>query len=155
MVGSRAEFETLLDKIRGIVSDEGGRDEKLLAVCDILRGGVSYFDWVGFYIADREQRVLHLGPYVGESAEHTRIPFAQGICGQVAESESPLIVQDVSKETNYLSCSQLVKSEIVVPVFRYGNAVGQIDIDSHTAAAFSGEDEEFLVRVCEVVSNLF
>ncbi|MBE0520488.1 GAF domain-containing protein [Candidatus Bathyarchaeota archaeon] len=64
------------------------------------------------------------------------------------------MVQDVSKETNYLSCSPNVKSEIVIPIFKNGEIVGELDIDSHTPSPFTDEDREFLEKVCEMVSNL-
>lgn len=39
------------------------------------------------------------------------------------------MVQDVSEEAKYLSCSPKVRSEIVVPVLREGEIVGELDID--------------------------
>lgn len=47
---------------------------------------------------------------------------------------------------NYLACSDETQSELVVLIRdRRGTIVGQIDIDSHTPAAF-GPDEERLVK---------
>ena len=93
-----------------------------------------------------------LGSYAGESTERTRIAFGQGICGQAADREETFLVQDVSKEANYLSCSPTVKSEIVVPVFRDSSVVGEIDIDSHMLAPFSDADRMFLEQIAELVS---
>ena len=83
-----------------------------------------------------------------------RIKFGQGICGQAAEKLSTFIVQDVSKETNYLACSPFVKSEIVVPIFKDGNFVAELDIDSHKLSPFSEEDKDFLEKVCEIISEV-
>jgi L-methionine (R)-S-oxide reductase len=148
-------LEPLLRDVKAIVEGGGGRDDKLAKICGLLRDRLDRYDWVGFYIADLDRRVLHLGPYVGEPTEHVQIPFGRGVCGQAAQEGSPLIVQDVSRESNYLSCSPLVRSEIVVPILKNGRAVAQIDVDSHAPAAFTLEDRSFLVRLCEVVSNLF
>ena len=144
-----------MDEVKVIVDADGDRDEKLQKICDLLRDRVPSYDWVGFYVADLGKRVLHLGPFSGEPTEHVCIPFGRGVCGQVARDGAPMIVQDVSEETNYLSCSSLVKSEIVVPVFRDGRAVAQIDVDSHSPAAFGKADQAFLVDVCDAVSSLF
>lgn len=84
-----------------------------------------------------------------------RIHFGEGICGQAAERKETFIVQDVSKETNYLSCSLKVKSEMVVPIFKNGKVVGELDIDSHTLSPFTSDDREFLENVCSIVSSLF
>jgi GAF domain-containing protein len=148
-------LDSLSDEVRRITDGTGDRDEKLRAVCQLLSDSVAHYDWVGFYIADFDDRVLNLGPFVGEPTEHVRIPFGRGICGQVADKEEGLIVQDVSEETNYLSCNSEVKSEIVVPVIKSERAVAQIDIDSHTRAAFSRRDWDFLADVCSTVSRLF
>ena len=64
------------------------------------------------------------------------------------------MVPDISKETNYLSCSPMVKSEIVLPILKAGEILGELDIDSHTIDAFSEEDRTFLLKVCYAVSRL-
>jgi GAF domain-containing protein len=130
-------------------------DAKLRQICELLASEVAYFDWVGFYITDPENpRELVLGPYVGAPTEHVRIEFGRGICGRAADSRRMFIVQDVSKETNYLACSPDVKAEIVLPIFRGGDVWGELDIDSHTASPFSSEDGDYLGRICVVVAEI-
>ena len=65
-----------------------------------------------------------------------------------------MIVDDVGNESNYLSCSVDVKSEIVVPVFRDGVFVGELDIDSHRPANFGDEDKRFLERICRTIASM-
>jgi len=98
----------------------------------LLVENVPHYDWVGFYLVDKAKKELVLGPFVGEPTEHVRIPFGRGICGQAAERRTTFVVQDVSKEGNYLACSPKVKSEIVIPLFKGGEIIGELDIDSHT-----------------------
>lgn len=151
----KADLFNLLPRVREIVTGPLGRDEKLKAICILLRGGVDHYDWVGFYIVDESKQNLLLGPYVGEPTRHTEIPFGQGVCGRAAKKKRTLAVQDVSKVLNYLSYSPEVQAEIVVPIFKNGELVGELDIDSHTLAAFTKEDKTFLEDVCKVVSELF
>lgn len=148
-------FHLLLDRVKEIVDSPFDRNEKLRTICKFLRDNVSYYDWVGFYIVDESKRQLVLGAFVGESTEHVRIPFGKGICGQAAEAMKTLVVQNVSKETNYLSCSSKVRSEIVVPIFENGEIMGELDIDSHILSPFTQEDRKFLGNVCKIVSRLF
>lgn len=125
--------------------------DRLLAVCRELAAAVPHYDWVGFYLTDpRDPRALVLGPYVGAPTDHVRIPFGRGICGQAAERGETFVVQDVSRETNYLSCSLSVRSEIVVPVLdpQTGRVLGELDIDSHALAPFTDEDR----ALCEAVA---
>lgn len=121
----------------------------------MLIENVPHYDWVGFYLVDKAKKELVLGPFVGEPTEHIRIPFGRGICGQAAERRTTFVVQDVSKEGNYLACSPKVKSEIVIPLFKGGEIIGELDIDSHTLSPFTEEDRVFLEDVCKVVSELF
>jgi GAF domain-containing protein len=148
-------FNKLIKKVKEIVDDSSSRDEKLMKICMLLKNEVPYYDWVGFYIADRSKNELVLGPFSGESTEHVRIPFGKGICGQAAQKRHTFVVQDVSKEKNYLSCSPKVKSEIVVPIFKNGKIVGELDIDSHSHAPFTHEDKQFLEEICNIVAKIF
>ncbi|MCK4640592.1 MAG: GAF domain-containing protein [Candidatus Marinimicrobia bacterium] len=131
------------------------RDEKLLNICQLLKDAVPYYDWVGFYMAERGKHELVLGPYVGAPTEHVRISYGKGICGQAAEKRETIIVQDVSGQTNYLSCSIDVRSEIVVPVFKDNRFVAELDIDSHKLNPYSEEDKKYLELVCRHISVLF
>lgn len=132
---------------------ERGRERHvgLQLLCDLLQREVPHYDWFGFYLAVPEQRILVLGPYQGAPTDHVRIAYGQGICGQVAESQSAINVADVRAQSNYLSCSIHVRSELVVPVFRDGAFVAQIDIDSHTPDAFDQHDLRFIERLAEMV----
>lgn len=146
-----AELEQRVDDI---LHKKASMLNKLQNICKLLKEDTAHYDWVGFYFVDRQNpNELILGPFEGAPTEHTRISFGQGVCGQVAEDERARIVQDIAQEENYLSCSIDVKSEIVVPIFKKGKFIGEIDIDSHTIAAFSGEDEVFLKMIAEKVSE--
>ncbi|MFM9825997.1 GAF domain-containing protein [Flavobacterium sp.] len=149
-------FERLHPKIIAIRSNNTkSREEKLLAICQILQDSIDYYNWVGLYFANHEKQTLHLGPYVGEPTDHTIIPFGKGICGQVAVSNQNFVVPDVAAQDNYIACSFTVKSEIVVPIFVNGINIGQIDIDSHVLNPFTENDERFLEFVTKQISTLF
>ncbi len=143
------DFASLWDHIRHFAQGAQDPASVLQEVCEVLHRQVPYYDWVGFYVVDpKEPEMLVLGPFVGEPTEHVRIPFGRGICGRVAVSLAPLVIQDVTQEENYLSCSPRVQSEIVVPVFYEGRFIGELDIDSHTRHPFTPKDQEFLETVC-------
>ncbi len=148
------EYLLLHKKVIEILSANQSTDEKLLSVCELLKKSVPYYHWVGFYFANGEKKELRLRQFAGKPTEHTLIPFGKGICGQVAMSNKNFIVQDVTEQDNYISCGMDVRSEIVVPIFKDGKNVGQIDIDSHALAPFTKEDEAFLEQVCREVSAL-
>ena len=141
-------------KIEQIIVLKENLGFKLQQICDLLESEVSYYDWVGFYFKNGDKEELKLAQFTGEETEHTIIPFGKGICGQVAVSNKNFVVQDVSKQENYISCGWKVKSEIVIPIFVNGENIGQIDIDSHTPNIFTSKDEELLEFVCKKIGVL-
>ncbi|HNY37797.1 MAG TPA: GAF domain-containing protein, partial [Petrotogaceae bacterium] len=91
-----------------------------------------------------------------EPTEHVKIPFGSGICGQAAQNKTTFVVGDVSKETNYLSCSSKTLSEIVVPIKKSDSSVvGEIDIDSHVINPFDSKDTLFLEEVAYLISKKY
>ena len=148
-------FESLKPGLETLLSaTQFSVDEKLTQVCELLQTSIPAYDWVGFYFANEVEKTLHLKAYSGAPTEHTVIPFGKGICGQVAESNTNFVVGDVLAQDNYIACNIFVKAEIVIPLFKNGKNIGQIDIDSHTANAFSIKDERFLEWVNEKMAGI-
>ena len=129
-------------------------EAKLQKICQLLDQEISYFNWTGFYFKNGDNEELILGPYVGAETDHTVIPFGKGICGQVAVSNETFVVPDVHEQDNYLSCSIDTKAEIVVPIIKNGENIGQIDIDSHTLDPFTAEDREMLEWLCDEIAKI-
>jgi L-methionine (R)-S-oxide reductase len=116
------------------------------------------YNWVGFYMIEKpatpaDEPMLVLGPYVGATTPHKRIPLNQGICGAAASSGHTVVVDDVNKDPRYLACSIETKSEIVVPIFVRGDVVGELDIDSHTPAAFTPDDRQLCEHCARLVGQ--
>lgn len=148
-------FDNLRAKITTILSNnEETQTQRMIEVCELLQSNIGYYDWVGFYFANEAEKTLHLKAFAGEPTDHTVIPFGKGICGQVALSNKNFVVADVKAQDNYIACSIYVKAEIVVPLFKDGKNIGQIDIDSNTENPFSIEDEHFLEWLNKRVSDI-
>ncbi len=148
-------FEELKPKVVDILkNDSNSVTDRLHEICLLLNKTIEYYDWVGFYFKNGDKEELKLRTYVGEETDHTIIPFGKGICGQVAVSNENFIVPDVQAQDNYIACSFKVKSEIVVPLFKNGENIGQIDVDSETSDPFTEKDERFLEFVNKEVSKI-
>ena len=151
----KSAFKKLLHEIEIFASSEQDLHKILSDVCILLKNSVFHYDWVGFYILEKQNSLLNLGPYCGKPTDHITIPVGNGVCGQVAQNLKLKIVQDVTLENNYIACGVEVQSEIVVPVLKNGQFIAEIDIDSHSSAPFTAEDEKFLSAVCDLLSPLF
>lgn len=146
-------YSSLLKAIEAHLEKNPTVQEGLDFICAEIQQKLHRYDWVGFYFHHPNKKELHLKAFAGKPTDHTVIPFGKGICGQVALSNQNFVVDDVSAQDNYISCSIDVKSEIVIPLFVEGENIGQIDIDSNTPKAFESKDEQFLEAVNALVAT--
>jgi GAF domain-containing protein len=136
-------------KIKGILT-KNKSTTILQDVVDILYESVEKYNWVGIYLVKGD--VLVLGPWKGKQAtEHTKIIIGKGVCGSAALSGKTELVDDVSKDSRYLSCFLSTRSEIVVPIKKKNTVVGEIDIDSDVPAAFDKNDAVLLEKIADML----
>jgi len=152
--GISSPFASALERIQQSAASASSSQGLQQEVVTTISARLRYYDWVGFYMLDdADPGVLVLGPFAGEPTPHVRIPVAQGICGAAVAARSTIVVDDVLADPRYLSCSINTRSEIVAPILVSGQVVGEIDVDSHTAAAFTSADREFLEEVARMVGG--
>jgi len=109
-----------------------------------------FADWTGFYRVTAPQ-LLKIGPYQGGHGCLV-IPFSRGVCGAVARTGKVLNVPDVDAFPGHIACASSTRSELVLPVWNgAGRLLGVLDLDSNTPAAFTAEDEAFLVPLLKTV----
>lgn len=144
-------FDELLTKIEKAGKEIDDMNYFYQEVAKILDQNISYYNWTGFYFM--KDGSLAIGPYIGRPTEHTNIKVGQGICGRAVAENNTIVVDDVTKEENYLACSLETKSEIVVPIRVGDDIIGEIDIDSDKKSAFDDEDRKFLEKVADIISK--
>jgi GAF domain-containing protein len=147
-----AEMNSLLARIRELAAMAYDLDALESGIVEAIGARLPHYNWTGFYWLDpMDAETLVLGAFVGEPTPHVRIPVSQGICGAAAASGETVVVDDVHADPRYLSCSIKTKSEIVVPIRARGKVVGEIDIDSHSPAAFTEIDRGFVEETARIV----
>lgn len=60
------------------------------------------------------------------------------------------VVEDVEQFPGHIACSSLSRSEIVVPVWRGGEIIAVLDIDSEHLATFDEVDKLWLERIVKL-----
>ena len=123
---------------------------KMSLMASILHSEFDHWTFCGFYVMV-EPDLLEIGPYQGKIIPCTHINFGMGVCGTVAVNKETLIVKDVLKYPNYISCDSETVSEIVVPIFQNKKLVAVLDIDSKKIDDFNEIDKLYL----ENISKLF
>ena len=119
-----------------------------------LHENMARYNWVGFYLVDpADAGYLIVGPFAGSFTPNARIPLNRGLCGAAASSGQVVVVQDVSKDPRYLAGSNLVKSEIVVPIYVKKKLAAELDIESYFADTFGKSDRGFIEGCAQVLAD--
>jgi len=129
-------------------------DALMEAIVQRLHDTMTRYNWVGFYLLDKDRPGnLTLGPHVGSFEPHESISLDKGLCGAAATTKKTVVVNDVAKDPRYMRGSELVKSEMVVPVFTQNGLYGEIDINSYFADTFNLDEQKFVEACAELVSS--
>ena len=153
-------YQEILPQIEGVISYETDLIANTANVAAILKEAFGFF-WVGFYFvkgeevsAEKLMAELVLGPFQGPLA-CTRIKYGKGVCGSAWKQKQTLVVPDVDKFPGHIACSSLSRSEIVVPIFKNGNVVAVLDIDSKDLATFDQTDAQYLEALAQMLEKVF
>lgn len=139
----------LLQEVEALAAAAPDAETLMQRISERIHTAMARYNWVGFYLVDKvDPRVLILGPFVGSFSPLTRIPFEQGLCGAAAASGKTLVVNSVAGDHRYIAGSEMVKSEIVVPILVVGKVVAEIDVESYFTDSFSPEADRDFVEAC-------
>jgi len=139
----------LIENVKKALRDKNTEKDILRATVELIDAFSDRFNWTGFYMLHGD--MLEVGPYIGSVTEHTKITLNKGICGAAASQKKTIIINDVNADPRFLACSINTRSEIVVPLMDGETCLGEIDIDSNTPSAFTGDDETMLKAVAKLV----
>ena len=149
--GTREEkYELLISQVEGLIAGEPNMMANASNIAAALRQTFGFF-WVGFYFVDSENELV-LGPFQGDIA-CTRIQKGKGVCGHTWAAEKTVIVDNVNEFPGHIACSSLSKSEIVVPVFKNGEVIAVLDVDSDELSDFNSTDQVYLEKIAAVFAN--
>jgi L-methionine (R)-S-oxide reductase len=143
----RKQYESLVPQIEALLSGESDLVANLANTCAALKEQFGWF-WVGFYLVKDGELVL--GPFQGPVA-CTRITKGKGVCGAAWEQEKTLIVPDVDAFPGHIACSSLSRSEIVLPLFKNGEVIGVLDVDSEHPDHFDETDSLYLQQIIDLI----
>ncbi len=122
-------------------------------ISERLHERMTRYNWVGFYFMEAPAfDALALGPYVGSFAPTMRIPLDKGLCGAAATSGETVVVNNVAADSRYLG-SDLVKSNIVVPIFVKKRVRAELCIESYFADTFTAAEQKFIESCAALVSR--
>ena len=143
-------YPLLVQQLQSITENVPHKIANLANTSALLWEALDNLNWVGFYL--REGDTLILGPFQGKVA-CIEIPIGRGVCGTAAARGETVRVEDVHAFPGHIACDSASNSEIVIPLFRNGEVVGVLDIDSPILARFTPDDQIGLEAVARVIEN--
>ncbi len=138
-----------------ILQSGQSQTEKAKLIAEKIRQAKGY-SWVG--LCEVKENEIKIISYAGRTEPViTSFPKDKGLNGRAVMQKSPVIVNDITTDEDYILTFRDTKSEIIVPVFATGTdkIVGTIDAESETKNAFGKEDAGFLVDCAVAIQPLW
>lgn len=148
-------YEELLEEFEAYGRSIDGAKSVILMqhISQSLHEVMTRYNWVGFYCMEIfPSEALVLGPYVGSFMPTLRIPLDRGLCGAAATSGETVVVNNVGADPRYLG-SDLVKSNIVVPIFVKRRVVAALCVESYFADTFTAPEQKFIESCAALVGR--
>jgi GAF domain-containing protein len=146
-------YEPLLHEFETLSRSAQGSQFLMQKISDRLHEEMARYNWVGFYLMEAPgYDALILGPYAGSFVPTQRIPLDKGLCGAAASTGKTVTVNDVAADPRYLG-SDLVKSNIVVPISVNKRVMAELCIESYFANAFPEAEQRFIESCAAVVGR--
>ena len=143
-------WRRLLQQAEGLLSVSTNPISNAANLSALLYQELPGVSWVGFYFLDGGSLVL--GPFQGKPA-CVSIEMGKGVCGTAAVSGQSIRVADVDEFDGHIACDADARAELVVPLFKHGELLGVLDVDSTLPDRFSEQDEKGLERLAQVYLN--
>jgi L-methionine (R)-S-oxide reductase len=149
-------YEDLLREFQGLACSVSSPESLMQRMSQRVHAEMARYNWVGFYLLDRDDpNLLVLGPFTGSFTPIERIPLDRGLCGAAAATGRTVVVNNVAQDPRYLSASDIVKAELVAPVFAFKKLIGEIDVESYFAETFLEDDRTFVEACAAIVGRYF
>ena len=145
--------EELLEEFTTFARSGPGAKSLMQHISEHLHEGMARYNWVGFYLMEvGPSKALVLGPYMGSFMPTLRIPLDKGLCGAAATSGKSVVVNNVAADPRYLG-SDIVKSNMVVPILVKKQVVAELCIESYFADTFTVQEQHFIEACAALVGQ--
>lgn len=144
----KSAYDILLAQLKALLEGETNALANLANASALIKEALPNSVFAGFYLYDGQELIL--GPFQGRvSCVH--IQLGKGVCGESAQKKQTLIVEDVTKHANYISCDSAVLSEIVLPIYQGDQLLGVLDLDSSLVADYDQLDQDYLEKFVAIL----
>src|SRR5512142_983845 len=146
--------EPFLLEIAELVNSTLDLDTLLQRVAQIVRRVIAYEIFAILLLNEREQelRIRFAIGHPPEVVECCRLKMGEGVTGQAALRREPVLINDVTKDTNYVGGIPGVHSELAIPLIIKNRVIGVIDIEAPQPGYFTEDHKRWLTLIASRVA---
>lgn len=142
----RLPVESLLLDVADALATSLDLETTVRRLAEIVRKVIDYEIFAILLLNERTQELrfrFQVG-YPREYADRSRIKVGQGVTGRAAQLRKALLVEDVTKEPDYIEAVPNVRSELAVPLIVKNRIIGVIDLEAREPGYFTEEHRRLL-----------
>jgi len=145
----QAQELALLDRVRLALAREMDLKSIIRTVVESVAETFGY-TLVSLYLLEDNQ--LTLQHQVGYENTIDVIPPNVGVSGRVIQSHTPVLVEEVQTDPDFLEAIQGIVSEVCVPLFDQGQVAGILNVESTYGVKLTTADLQLMTAISEHVS---
>ncbi len=155
----RSDLLDFLLEVATVTSETLELEELLANVGEVVRRVIPYdlFAILLFHEKKKDLRIRYAVGHREELVRNLALSLGEGIVGTAASTREPVLVADVKLDDRYLGGTDVVRSELAVPMIARQRLVGVIDVQATRTGAFKDYDRAMLSliagRVAAAIDN--
>jgi phosphoserine phosphatase RsbU/P len=142
----RVDVEALLVEVADVLNTTLDLNTLLQRVAEVVKRVIDYEIFSILLLNERAQELrfrFQIG-HLPEVAERIRVKVGEGVTGRAVKERRAILVDDVTKETQYIEALPRVRSELAVPLITKNKAIGVIDLEAREPGYFKEEHARLL-----------
>jgi diguanylate cyclase (GGDEF)-like protein len=139
-----------LYRISRIASEREDLDAVLEAMLDVTQELLPDSS-IAILLVDHQKRALRVRAERGymDDVNELEIPIGKGVTGRCAQSGQPFVIDDVTREADYIPGIPDSRSEIAIPLVAEGRVIGVLNAESRRLAAYGPDQARALSVIAQ------
>ncbi len=139
----------LLHKVRSAIATELNLKQLMIKVVEVVSESFGYAFMSVYLVEDASLVLQH---QCGFEALPSHVATDAGVMARVLRTKLAAFVEDVKEDPDFLGCSELIGSEIAVPLLRNHQVIGILDLESPKAHALTKDDFALMQNLAKQVN---
>jgi phosphoserine phosphatase RsbU/P len=151
---TRIDVESLLIEVADVLNTTLDLDTLLQRVAEVVKRVIDYEIFSILLLNERAQELrfrFQIG-HLPEVAERIRVKVGEGVTGRAVKERHAILVDDVSKETEYIEAVPRVRSELAVPLMNKNRVIGVMDLEAREQGYFKEEHARVLTLIASRIA---